>query len=76
MPEAGESCVPLLGTPSPSPPDPPPPGGRPPRFLGDDLWPWLAALGIVVVAGLLVWIFVLRDNGNKGKVVPAVVGMQ
>jgi beta-lactam-binding protein with PASTA domain len=23
-----------------------------------------------------VWLFVLRDNGNKGKVVPAVVGMQ
>ena len=33
-------------------------------------------LGIVVVAGLLVWLFVLRDNGNKGKVVPSVVGMQ
>ncbi len=71
MPEVGESCVPLLGTPSPSPPEP-----TPPRFLGDDVWPWLAALGIVVVAGPLVWIFVLRDNGNKGKVVPAVVGMQ
>jgi beta-lactam-binding protein with PASTA domain len=55
---------------------PPPPGGRPPRFLADDFWPWLAALGILVVAGLLVWIFVLRDNGNKGKIVPAVVGMQ
>ena len=55
---------------------PPPPGGRPPRFLADDVWPWLAALGILVVAGLLVWIFVLRDNGNEGKVVPAVVGMQ
>jgi eukaryotic-like serine/threonine-protein kinase len=71
MPGAGESCVPLLGTPSPSPPEP-----TPPRVLGDDVWPWLAALGIVVVAGLLVWIFVLRDNGNKGKVVPAIVGMQ
>jgi serine/threonine-protein kinase len=34
------------------------------------------ALGIVVVAGLLVWLFVLRDDGKKGKVVPAVVGMQ
>jgi serine/threonine-protein kinase len=60
-----------LGTPSSSPPEP-----TPPRFPGDDVWPWLAALGIVVVAGLLVWIFVLRDDGNKGKVVPAVVGMQ
>jgi len=55
---------------------PPPPGGRPPRFLADDVWPWLAALGILVVAGLLLWVFVLRDNGNKGKIVPAVVGMQ
>jgi eukaryotic-like serine/threonine-protein kinase len=55
---------------------PPPPGGRPPRFLGDDVWPWLAALGVLVIAGLLVWLFVLRDNGNKGKVVPAVVGLQ
>jgi serine/threonine-protein kinase len=60
-----------LGTPSSTPPEP-----TPPRFLGDDVWPWLAALGIVVVAGLLVWIFVLRDDGNKGKIVPAVVGMQ
>jgi serine/threonine-protein kinase len=39
------------------------------------VWPWLAALGILVVGGLLVWIFVLRDT-NDGKVVPAVVGMQ
>jgi serine/threonine-protein kinase len=62
--------------PPPAGPPPPPSGGRPPRFLADDVWPWLAALGIVVVAGLLVWIFVLRDDGNKGKVVPAVVGMQ
>jgi beta-lactam-binding protein with PASTA domain len=61
----------------PPPAGPPPaPGGRPPRFVADDVWPWLAALGVIVVAGLLVWIFVLRDNGNKGKVVPAVVGMQ
>ena len=62
--------------PPPAGPPTPPPGGRPPRALADDVWPWLAALGIVVVAGLLIWIFVLRDNGNKGKVVPAVVGMQ
>ena len=62
--------------PPPAGPPTPPPGGRPPRFLADDVWPWLAALGILVFAGLLVWIFVLRDNGNGGKIVPAVVGMQ
>ena len=54
----------------------PPPDARPPGFLVDDVWPWLAALGILVVVGLLVWLFAARDNGNKGKVVPAVVGMQ
>ncbi len=55
---------------------PPPPGARPPRFLIDDVWPWLAALGVLILVALLVWLFVLRDNGDKGKVVPAVVGMQ
>ena len=50
----------------------PPPGAPPPPVI----WPWLAALGVLVVAALLVWIFVLRDHGDKGKVVPAVVGMQ
>jgi len=54
----------------------PPPAGPPPPPGDREVWPWLAALGILVVAGLLVWLFVLRDNGNKGKVVPAVVGMQ
>jgi serine/threonine-protein kinase len=58
------------------PPPVPPPDARPPAFLARDVWPWLAALGILVIAALLVWIFVLRDTGNKGKVVPAVVGMQ
>jgi hypothetical protein len=59
-----------------APPPVPPPHARPPGFLARDVWPWLAALGVLVVVGLLVWIFVLRDNGNKGKVVPAVVGLQ
>lgn len=59
-----------------APPPVPPPDARPPAFLARDVWPWLAALGVLVVVGLVVWIFVLRDNGNKGKVVPAVVGMQ
>ena len=59
-----------------APPPVPPPEARPPAFLARDVWPWLAALGVLVIVGLFVWIFVLRDNGNKGKVVPAVVGMQ
>ena len=74
---ADETDITASHEPVPPPAGPSPaPGGRPPRFPADDVWPWLAALGIAVVAGLLVWIFVLRDNGNKGKVVPAVVGMQ
>jgi serine/threonine-protein kinase len=31
---------------------------------------------LVVVGGLLVWLFVLRDGNGKGDTVPAVVGMQ
>ena len=56
---------------------PPPPGqGVPPRLVRD-VWPWLAVLGVLAVAGLLVWLFVLNeDSSNKGKVVPAVVGLQ
>jgi beta-lactam-binding protein with PASTA domain len=55
---------------------PPPPDAPPPRFLLADAWPWLALLGIVVVGGLLVWLFVIHNRGHKGKVVPAVVGLQ
>ena len=40
-----------------------------------DATPWLALLGILAVAGLLVWLFVLRDRNDKGPVVPAVVGL-
>jgi serine/threonine-protein kinase len=40
------------------------------------VWPWLALLGILAVAALLVWLFVLNRDSSKGKVVPAVVGMQ
>jgi beta-lactam-binding protein with PASTA domain len=58
----------------PAPPRPPP-DARPPAFLARDVWPWLAALGVLAIVGLLVWLLVLRDNGNKGKVVPAVVGL-
>jgi len=58
------------------PAGPPPPGGPPPRALLDDVWPWLALLGILAVAGLLVWLFVLRGHHHKSPVVPAVVGLQ
>jgi serine/threonine-protein kinase len=53
---------------------PPPPPGPPPRWYAD-AWPWLAALGVLAVAGLLLWLFVFRE-GSKGEVVPAVVGLQ
>jgi beta-lactam-binding protein with PASTA domain len=56
------------------PPPGPPPG--PPRALLNDVWPWLALLLLVVVGGLLVWLFVLRGGNSKADTVPAVVGMQ
>lgn len=67
----------------PPPPPAEPPGRRPagppppqvPPRLYADAWPWLALLGILAVAGLLVWLFALRGN-DKGKIVPGVVGMQ
>jgi beta-lactam-binding protein with PASTA domain len=54
---------------------PPPPPPAPPGFVLRDAWPWLALLGILAVAGLLVWLFVLRDRNDKGPLVPAVVGL-
>lgn len=54
----------------------PPPAGPPPRALADDVWPWLALLGILAVAALLVWLFVFRGNHHKSEVVPSVVGLQ
>jgi serine/threonine-protein kinase len=54
---------------------PPPPPQAPPGFVLRDAWPWLALLGILAVAGLLVWLFVLRDRNDKGPLVPAVVGL-
>jgi eukaryotic-like serine/threonine-protein kinase len=55
---------------------PPPSAGPPPRALLDDVWPWLALLGILAVAGLLVWLFVFRGHHHKRHVVPSVVGLQ
>jgi eukaryotic-like serine/threonine-protein kinase len=52
----------------------PPPDPVPPR-LARDVWPWLALFGILVGAGIVVWLFVLRDE-SKGPVVPAVVGLR
>jgi serine/threonine-protein kinase len=59
----------------PAPPPVPPPG-PPPRFLIDDVWPWLVALLVVVVGGLLLWLFVFRNDTSSKPVVPAVVGLQ
>jgi beta-lactam-binding protein with PASTA domain len=65
-----------VAPPPPEPPPAPPPvaGGPPPRFYAD-AWPWLALLGILALAGLLVWLFAFR-GGSSGRVVPAVVGLQ
>jgi beta-lactam-binding protein with PASTA domain len=57
-------------------PGAPPPAGPPPRSLGDDVWPWLLGLLVLVVGGLLVWFFVFHNGKNGKHVVPAVVGMQ
>src|SRR5690242_4975348 len=59
----------------PTGPPGPPPDGMPPPPPDREIWPWLAAFGILVVVGLLLWLFVFRDT-SKGKIVPAVVGMQ
>jgi beta-lactam-binding protein with PASTA domain len=68
---------PAVAPPAPDPPPagPPPPDAGPPPGMVNDVWPWLAALGALAVIGLLVWLFVFRDT-SKGKIVPAVVGMQ
>ena len=56
--------------------EPPPPSGPPPRAVIDDIWPWLALLAGLAVAGLLVWFFLLRDDNSSKQTVPAVVGLQ
>src|SRR4051794_6589537 len=68
---------------APPPPEPPPgrpavppPPGPPPRFLINDVWPWLIALLVVVVGGLLLWLFVFHNGKSSKPVVPAVVGLQ
>jgi beta-lactam-binding protein with PASTA domain len=62
--------------PPPGPPAGPPPPGPPPRFVIDDIWPWLVALLVVVVGGLLLWLFVFHQGTSSKPVVPAVVGLQ
>jgi serine/threonine-protein kinase len=57
----------VAGAPPPGPP-PPPPG------MLADVGPWLAVLGIVVIAALLGWFFIVHHRGRHAKVVPAVVG--
>lgn len=54
----------------------PPPPGPPPHAWIDDVWPWLALLGVLVVGGLLVWFFVFHNRHHAHTVVPAVVGLQ
>ena len=77
--QAHEPVVPPAAPPPPPPAaggPPPPPDARVPPRLVADVWPWLAALGILALAALLVWLFVLNRDSSKGKVVPAVVGLQ
>jgi len=54
---------------------PPPPAGPPPGMI-NDVWPWLLLLGVLAVAGFLVWLFVFHDRHHSRQVVPAVVGLQ
>ncbi|MEN3343257.1 MAG: eukaryotic-like serine/threonine-protein kinase [Actinomycetota bacterium] len=63
---------PPVGPPGAPPGRPPPPG--PPRAMLADAWPWLALLGLLALAALLVWLFVIRDKDHQ-PVVPAVVGL-
>jgi serine/threonine-protein kinase len=65
------------------PPRPPPPAGRPPGpppgpppGLIRDIWPWLGLLALLAAAGILVWLFAVRDRQQHRHVVPAVVGLQ
>src|SRR4051794_17087258 len=54
---------------------PPPPYEEPPPSR--ELWPWLLALAILVIAGLLAGYFLTRDDGEKSSTaVPSVVGLQ
>lgn len=56
------------------PPGPPPPTGPPPEQAERDLWPWLLALLLLIVAGILLAYFLTRGGGHKTKPVPAVSG--
>src|SRR5919201_3149123 len=60
------------------PPDVPPPAAvvrrGPPGPPEREWWPWLGLLLLLVVAGLLIWLFAIRGNDNK-TTVPKVVGM-
>jgi beta-lactam-binding protein with PASTA domain len=69
-----EAHEPVVAAPPPPPPAPPAAGPRPPGLYAD-VWPWLALLGILALAGLLVWLFAFR-GGSSGRIVPGVVGLQ
>jgi beta-lactam-binding protein with PASTA domain len=60
------------GLPPPEPAGPPPPE-EPPPWLGREIWPWLGALVVVVVVGLLVWLLFFRTSDRT--TVPRVVGL-
>src|SRR5438067_8014148 len=56
---------------------PPAQSAGPPPGLIADVWPWLAALGVLAVAGLLVWLIAFRGHDRQQRrAVPQVVGLQ
>lgn len=57
---------------APEPAAPPP--GPPPGWLAwENPWPWLAALALLVLAGVLIWLFLF--NKSDRATVPRVVGL-
>lgn len=60
----------------PPPPGPPPPEGPTPEDAERSLWPWLLALGVAVVVGIILAVLLTRGGGHKGVVVPNVLGMK
>jgi serine/threonine-protein kinase len=61
--------------PAPPPPPVPPPDAGPPGFVFRDVGPWLGLFGVLVIAGLLIWLFVFRGGATHHGVVPGVVGL-
>jgi beta-lactam-binding protein with PASTA domain len=57
-------------------PGPPAPAGPPPGAWVEDVWPWLALLGVLALAAVLVWLFAFHDRHHAHRAAPNVVGLQ